>query len=218
VDFALIWNYLPYLLRAGLVTIEISLVSLVFGSLIGLGLTFARISSYRTLQVLVWLYVWLIRGTPLLLQIFVIYYWLPGYGVILPAFVAGVAALSLNAAAYYVDIFRAAILAVPTGQVEAGHAIGMRPWQIMRKIVIPLSIRPALPPYIGQSINLVKNSSLVSVISVQELMYTSQSIYSSTYKVAEILGTAGLIYLLINTVLQGLQTWLEKRLSYYTVR
>jgi polar amino acid transport system permease protein len=218
VDFALVWNYLPYLLRAGLVTIEISLVSLVFGSLIGLGLTFARISSHRPLQVLVWLYVWLIRGTPLLLQIFVIYYWLPGYGVILPAFVAGVTALSLNAAGYYVDIFRAAILAVPTGQVEAGHAIGMRPWQIMRKIVIPLSIRPALPPYIGQSINLVKNSSLVSVISVQELMYTSQSIYSSTYKVAEILGTAGLIYLLINTVLQGLQTWLEKRLSYYTVR
>ena len=217
-DFALVWNYLPYLLRAGLVTIEISVVSLVFGSLIGLGLTFARISSYRSLQVLVWLYVWLIRGTPLLLQIFVIYYWLPGYGVILPAFVAGVTALSLNAAAYYVDIFRAAILAVPTGQVEAGHAIGMRPWQIMRKIVIPLSIRPALPPYIGQSINLVKNSSLVSVISVQELMYTSQSIYSSTYKVAEILGTAGLIYLLINTVLQALQTWLEKRLSYYTVR
>jgi polar amino acid transport system permease protein len=218
VDFALIWNYLPYLLRAGLVTIEISLVSLLCGSLIGLGLTFARISSHRTLQVLVWLYVWLIRGTPLLLQIFVIYYWLPGYGVILPAFVAGVTALSLNAAGYYVDIFRAAILAVPTGQVEAGHAIGMRPWQIMRKIVIPLSIRPALPPYIGQSINLVKNSSLVSVISVQELMYTSQSIYSSTYKVAEILGTAGLIYLLINTVLQALQTWLEKRLSYYTVR
>lgn len=217
-DFALIWNYLPYLLRAALVTVEISFVSLVLGSLIGLGLTLGRISKRRSLQALVWFYVWLIRGTPLLLQIFVIYYWLPGYGVMLPAFAAGVMALSLNSAAYYVDIFRAAILAVPLGQVEAGQAIGMRPWQIMRRIVIPLSVRPALPPYIGQSINLVKNSSLVSVISVQELMYTSQSIYSSTYKVAEILGTAGLIYLLINTVLHGLQTWLERRLSYYTVR
>ena len=217
-DVALIWNYLPYLLRAALVTVEISFVSLLLGSLVGLGLTLGRISRHRSLQVAVWFYVWLVRGTPLLLQIFAIYYWLPGYGVMLPAFAAGVAALSLNAAAYYVDIFRAAVLAVPTGQVEAGQAIGMRPWQIMTRIVIPLSVRPALPPYIGQSINLVKNSSLVSVISVQELMYTSQSIYSSTYKVAEILGTAGLIYLLINTVLQALQTWLERRLSYYTVR
>ncbi len=217
-DFPLIWNYLPYLLHAALVTIGISFVSLVMGSLIGLAFTFMRISRSRPLQIFVWVYVWLIRGTPMLLQIFAIYYWLPTYGIMLPAIVAGVVALSLNSAGYYVDIFRAAITAVPTGQIEAGQAIGMRPWQVMFRIVIPLSVRPALPPYIGQSINLVKNSSLVSVISVQELMFTSQSIYSSTYRVAEILGTAGLIYLAINTVLQVLQTWMEKRLSYYTVR
>jgi polar amino acid transport system permease protein len=218
VDFEAIWNYLPYLLYGGLVTIWVSALSLLFGTVLGLGITFMRVSNTRAVSSTAWVYVWLIRGTPLLLQIFAIYYWLPSSGLMLPAFAAGVLALSINAAAYFVDIFRAAILAVPLGQVEAAKAIGMRPWQIMRRVVLPLSVRPALPPYIGQAINVVKNSSLVSVISVQELMFTSQSIYSSTYKIAEILGTAGLIYLMITTLLAVFQAWFEKRLAYYTVR
>lgn len=218
VDFSIIWHYLPYLLRGAAVTVELSAISLVGGSLLGLAMTFARLSTYAPIRAVVRSYVWVIRGTPLLLQIFVVYYWLPSYGILLPAFVAAVVALALHAAGYYVDIFRAAIQAVPTGQVEAGHAIGLTSWQIMRRIVLPLSIRPALPAYIGQSINIVKNTSLVSVISVQELMYTSQSIYSSTYKVAEILGTASIIYLVINSALEALQNWWERRLSYYTVR
>jgi His/Glu/Gln/Arg/opine family amino acid ABC transporter permease subunit len=217
-DFATVLNYLPYLLYGGLITIVVSVLSLFFGTLIGLAFTFARISENRFFSRGAWLFVWLVRGTPMLLQVFAIYYWLPTVGILLPAFTAGVVALSINAGAYYVDIFRAAILTVPRGQVEAGQAIGMTPWQVMRRIVIPLSLRPALPPYIGQAINVVKNTSLVSVISVQELTATSQAIYSSTYKVAEILGTAGVIYLLITTILAVLQTWLEKRLGYYTVR
>jgi His/Glu/Gln/Arg/opine family amino acid ABC transporter permease subunit len=217
-DFPVIWNYLPYLLHAALITLWISFLSLIFGSLLGLGLALMRVSGNRAASGFAWTYVWFIRGTPMLLQIFAIYYWLPSFGIILPAFAAGILALSINSAGYYVDIFRAGILAVPSGQVEAGYGVGLSPWQVMTRIVLPLSIRPVLPPYIGQSINLVKNSSLVSVISVQELMFTSQSIYSSTYKIAEILGTAGLIYLAINTGLQILQIWLEKRLNYYTVR
>ncbi len=217
-DFPLIWNYLPYLLHAALITIWISFLSLVFGSALGLALALMRVYGNKPASGFVWVYVWLIRGTPMLLQVFAIYYWLPSYGLTLPAFGAGVLALSINAAGYYVDIFRAGILAVPAGQVEAGLGVGLTPWQVLTHIVLPLSVRPALPPYIGQCINLVKNSSLVSVISVQELMFTSQSIYSSTFKVAEILGTAGLIYLAINTLLQLLQSYLEKRLSYYTVR
>ena len=217
-DFEVIWNYLPFLLKAGVMTIWISILSLVFGTILGLLITFLRISDNRVASSGAWLYVWLIRGTPMLLQVFAIYYWLPSAGLLLPAFTAGIVALSINSAAYFVDIFRAAILAVPLGQVEAAKAIGMRPWQIMRRVVLPLSVRPALPPYIGQAINVVKNTSLVSVISVQELMFTSQSIYSSTYKVAEILGTAGLIYLAITTLLALFQAWFEKRLAYYTVR
>ncbi len=217
-DFPLIWNYLPYLLHAALITIWISFLSLIFGSLLGLVLALLRVYGGRPASAGVWTYVWLIRGTPMLLQVFAIYYWLPTYGITLPAFAAGVLALSINSAGYYVDIFRAGIISVPTGQIEAGLGVGLTPLQVVSRIVLPLAVRPVVPPYIGQSINLVKNSSLVSVISVQELMFTSQSIYSSTFKVAEILGTAGLIYLAINTLLQLLQSWLEKRLNYYTVR
>jgi His/Glu/Gln/Arg/opine family amino acid ABC transporter permease subunit len=217
-DLGVIWNYLPFLLRAAGTTLWISCLSLVFGSILGLGLALLRVSPNRAASSFAWTYVWLIRGTPMLLQIFAIYYWLPSLGVMLPAFMAGVVALSINTAGYFVDIFRAGILSVPLGQIEAGYGVGLTPWQVMTRIILPLSIRPALPPYIGQAINLVKNSSLVSVISVQELMFTSQSIYSSTYKIAEILGTAGLLYLAINTLLQILQVYLEKRLSYYSVR
>jgi polar amino acid transport system permease protein len=217
-DFAVILNYFPYLLQGGLITLKVSFLTLVFGSVLGLAIAFMRISQIAFLRKTAWTFVWFVRGTPLLLQVFAIYYWLPSAGILLPAFVAGVTALSIHAAAYFVDIFRAAIIAVPTGQIEAAHAVGMSPWQIMWRITLPLSVRPALPPFIGESINIVKSSSLVSVISVQELMFTSQSIYSSTYKMAEILGSAGLIYLAITTALTVFQGWLEKRLSYYTVR
>jgi His/Glu/Gln/Arg/opine family amino acid ABC transporter permease subunit len=214
VDFAVIWNYLPFLLKAAGTTVWISFLSLIFGSALGLLLAVMRVFGGRTMGWLVWLYVWLIRGTPMLLQVFAIYYWLPSCGIMLPAFTAGIVALSVNAAGYYVDIFRAGILSVPQGQIEAGYAVGLSPWSVMSRIIFPLAVRPALPPYIGQSINLVKNTSLVSVISVQELMFTAQSIYSSTYRVAEILGTAGILYLAINTVLQLLQAWLERRMVY----
>jgi His/Glu/Gln/Arg/opine family amino acid ABC transporter permease subunit len=217
-DFDTVFTYLPFLLAAGGMTLLLSVLSLCFGTLIGLGFTFLRLSPRPWLSRTAWTYVWLVRGTPMLLQVFAIYYWLPSIGILLPPFTAGVVALSINAGAYYVDIFRAAILTVPRGLVEAGEAIGMKPWQVMRRIVLPLALKPALPPYIGQAINAVKNTSLVSVISVQELTATSQSIYSSTYKVAEILGTAGLIYLAITTVLALLQSWMEKRLGHYTAR
>lgn len=217
-DLSVILTYLPYLLYGALITIIVSVLSLFFGTLLGLAFTFLRLSQNRFASGAAWTFVWFFRGTPMLLQVFAVYYWLPTIGILLPAFTAGVLALSINAAAYYVDIFRAAILTVPLGQIEAARAIGMRPWQVQRRIVMPLALRPALPPYIGQAINVVKNTSLVSVISVQELTATSQSIYSSTYKVAEILGTAGLLYLAITTVLAVAQNWLEKRLGYYTVR
>lgn len=217
-DFAVIWNYLPYLLAGAWITLKVSVLTLLFGALMGLGVAFMRLSPVKLVSRLAWGFVWFVRGTPLLLQIFAIYYWLPSAGILLPAFIAGVAALSIHAAAYFTDIFRAAIIAVPRGQIEAAQAVGMTPFQIMWRITLPLSARPALPPFIGESINIVKGSSLVSVISVQELMFTSQSIYSSTYKMAEILGSAGLIYLVITSALTIFQGWLEKRLSYYTVR
>ena len=217
-DLGIVLHYFPFLLRAAWTTVWISCLSLIFGSVLGLVLALMRVSHLKAVSGVAWAYVWLIRGTPMLLQVFVIYYWLPSYGVMLPAFAAGVVALSVNSAGYFVDIFRAGILSVGHGQIEAAYGVGLRPGQVLLRIVLPLALRPALPPYIGQAINLVKNSSLVSVISVKELMFESQSIYSSTYKIAEILGTAGLIYLAINTCLQVFQVWMERRLGYYTVQ
>jgi His/Glu/Gln/Arg/opine family amino acid ABC transporter permease subunit len=212
VDWGLLGTYLPYLLQASGVTVAVSGLALMGGTVLGLACALLRMVESRPLRVLIGAYVWLIRGTPLLLQIFIVYYWLPQFGLRLPAFTAGVIVLAINAGAYYVDIFRAAIETVPRGQVEAALAVGMRPFLATRRIVLPQALRPALPPYIGQSINLVKNSSLVSVISVQELMFTSQSIYSSTYKLGETLGVAGVLYLAMTSVLQLFQVWLERRL------
>jgi polar amino acid transport system permease protein len=217
-DFAVVLHYLPFLLRAALGTIEIALLSLVLGSMLGLLICMMRIGNSRVLSGFAFVYVWIIRGTPLLLQLLAVFYWLPTVGLRLSPYVAGVVTLSVGISAYYSEIFRAAIQAVPAGQSEAGYAVGMAPLQVMRRIVLPLAVRPALPPYVGQSITLVKNTSLVSIISVKELMFTAESLYSSTYKVAEILGTAGLIYLALTTVLQAVQTLLEKRLNYYVVK
>ena len=211
-DWTLLGTYLPYLLRAAAITLAISGLALVGGTVLGLGLTLLRLARSRAARTAIGAYVWLIRGTPLLLQIFAVYYWLPSFGIRLPAFTAGALVLGLNAAAYYVDIFRSAIGTVPPGQSEAARAVGMLPSQIMRRIVLPQALLPALPPYIGQSINLLKNSSLVSVISVQELMFTSQSIYSSTYQLGSSIGVAGILYLAMTSMLQLFQIWLERRL------
>lgn len=217
-DFTVVWTYLPFLLAASVATIHITVLSLAIGTTIGLIVCLMTIGESRILRGIAYFYIWVIRGTPLLLQILLIYYWLPTVGLKLPPYPAGVVTLSIGISAYYSEIFRAAIKAVPLGQSEAALAVGMSRWQVLRRVVLPLAVRPALPPYIGQSITLVKNTSLVSLISVNELMFTADSIYSSTYKVAEILGTAGLIYLALTSVLQIVQVIVERRLGYYSVR
>lgn len=217
-DFNIVIQYLPFLLSGAWGTIQISFFALIFGSLIGLVVCMASLSEVSVFRWLAHIFVWIIRGTPLLLQILLIYYWLPTIGLRFPPYEAGILTLSIGTSAYYAEIFRAAISAVPLGQSEAAYAIGLSRFQVFRRIVLPLAIKPALPPYVGMSITMVKNTSLVSVISVNELMFQADSIYSSTYKVAEILGTAGVLYLMIISVLQAIQLLLEKKLNYYAVR
>lgn len=218
IDWAFIGTYGPHLVRACWITITVSAISLVLATALGLGIALLRMSRNRALAGTGWTFIWLVRGTPLLLQMFAVYYALPAAGVRLGPWESGILALSLNSAAYFAEIFRGAIKAVPLGQAEAAYAVGMVPSQAMRRIVLPLAFKPALPPYIGQSTTLVKNSSLVSVISVPDLMLTAQSIYSSTYKVVEVLVMTGILYLLMTSVLQLAQTVLEKRLNYYSVK
>ncbi len=218
IDWEFVGIYGPHLVKACWITLTISAVSLVLSSVVGLGVALLRISGNRLGAGFAWTYVWIVRGTPLLLQLFAIYYALPAAGIRVGPWEGGIIALSLNASAYFAEIFRGTIRAVPLGQSEAALAVGMMPGQAMWRIVLPQAARPALPPYIGQATTLLKNSSLVSVISVPDLMLTAQGIYSSTYKVVEVMLMTGLLYLAMTSLLQVAQTVLERRLGYYTVK
>lgn len=218
IDWSFVATYGPHLVEACWVTLVVSAASLVLSTVIGLLIAMMRIGPGRLLPAVAWFYVWIVRGTPLLLQLFAIYYALPAAGLRVGPWEGGILALSLNSSAYFAEIFRGAIQAVPAGQREAALAIGMMPRQAMWRIVLPQAARPALPPYIGQATTLLKNSSLVSVIAVPDLMLTAQSIYSSTYRVVEVMVMAGLLYLAMTSLLQIAQSVLERRLGYYTVK
>lgn len=218
IDWSFVATYGPHLVEACWVTLVVSAASLVLSTVIGLLIAMMRIGPGRLLPAVAWFYVWIVRGTPLLLQLFAIYYALPAAGLRVGPWEGGILALSLNSSAYFAEIFRGAIQAVPAGQREAALAIGMMPGQAMWRIVLPQAARPALPPYIGQATTLLKNSSLVSVIAVPDLMLTAQSIYSSTYRVVEVMVMAGLLYLAMTSLLQIAQSVLERRLGYYTVK
>ena len=215
IDWQFVATYGPDLILACKNTLLISVASLVLATLVGLVIALMRMSHRPVLSRIAWVFIWIMRGTPILLQLFAIYYALPGLGIRLNAWEAGILALGLNSAAYFAEIFRGAISSLAKGQSEAGLAIGMLPRQVLTRIILPQAMRPALPPYIGQATTLVKNSSLASIISVPELMLTTQNIYSSTYRVTEVMLMSGLLYLIMTTVLQVIQTIMERKFDFY---
>lgn len=215
-DIETVWTYLPVLLKGALVTIEISVITLVIATIAGLFLALLRISENKFLRTLAATYVWVFRGIPQLLILFFVYYAFPSLGLKLPAFTAAIIGLSITATAYKCEIFRSGIQAIPKGQIESAIAIGMNYGLIMKRIIIPQAIRIVIPPYINNAILMLKNSSLVAVITVADLMLVSQQIYSATYKPVEILGLAGVLYLAMTSVLMIFQIWAEKKVSYYT--
>lgn len=215
-DIETVFTYLPVLLKGAFVTIEISIITLVISTIAGLFLALLRISENKILRLIAASYVWVFRGIPQLLVLFFVYYAFPSIGLKMPAFTAAIIGLSITATAYKCEIFRSGIQAIPKGQIESSIAIGMNYSLIMRRIIIPQAIRIVIPPYINNAILLLKNSSLVAVITVADLMLVSQQIYSATYKPVEILGLAGILYLTMTSILMLFQMWTEKKLSYYT--
>jgi polar amino acid transport system permease protein/cystine transport system permease protein len=209
IDFSQVLPYLPLLLKAALLTILLAVVTQVCGTVFGLALALARESRYRLLSGAAFGYIWVFRGTPVLLHLFFVYYAGPMFGLRLEAFPAAIIALSMSSAAYNAEIIRAGIRAVHRGQIEAAQAVGMTYPHILRHIVLPQAMRIVLPPYVGNFISHTKNTSLASVITVPELMLTAQTIYSSTYRAVEVLTLAGIIYLLITTMLTFAQLKLE---------
>lgn len=217
-DVTIIIDSLPSLLKATLMTILLAAISIIIALVLGFFAAIVRILKVRILNGIATAYVSIIRGTPLLVQIFVIYYGLPQIGISLDPISSGVVALSLNAGAYLSESFRAAILAVDNGQMEASLSMGMTYSQALRRIILPQSLRIAIPTLSNTFIVLIKDTSLVSVITVTELLQMSSLIIAKTFEPLTIYLVAAAIYWILITFFTTILDKLEVRTSKYLVR
>ncbi len=205
----------PLLWAALVFTIPLTLLSFVLGLTLGLITAIARLFGPKPLVAIARFYVWVIRGTPLLVQLFVIFYGLPSIGILLDAFPAALIGFTLNVGAYTSEIIRAVIASVPRGQWEAAYSIGMSWSQAMRRTILPQATRVAVPPLSNTFISLVKDTSLAAAVTVPELFQTAQRIVATTYEPLILYIEAALIYLALSSVLSALQVRLEKRFARY---
>tara|TARA_R110002124_G_scaffold286001_1_gene465621 strand:- start:402 stop:1049 length:648 start_codon:yes stop_codon:yes gene_type:complete len=210
-DIALILRVYPFFLEAAWVTIELSVLTAILGLTCGAFGAAARMSRLAPLRWIGAAYVSLFRGTPALIQIFILYFGGPQIGIQLDSFSAGTIALGVNIGAYMTETIRGAIVSVDRGQTEAARTLGMSRWETMRKVILPQAARMMIRP-LGVNINaLIKGTALVAPISVIELTYTAQRFIGSTYKPFEMFLVAGLLYMVIIYVVgQGIN-WLDRR-------
>lgn len=205
---------IPRLLEGMWVTIKLTLITGLLGLVVGLLLAILRVSRVKLLNWISLIYITLFRGTPLLLQILFIYFALPSlFNITLDSMPAGILALSLNAGAYLAEIFRAGIQSIPKGQMEAGRALGLSYYQVMFRIIIPQTYRRIIPPVVNEFSALTKETSLVSVISLSELLYVTQRIGAKYLRPWEVYFWAALGYLIVVLVLSFTASRLEKRLE-----
>ncbi len=212
-----IMGYMPALLEGALNTVLLTIISVCFGAVLGLFLALGRLSKNKMVDKVCWTYIWLFRGTPLLMQLFFIYYALPliHKSLTLPGqWMPALLALSLNSAAYLAEIIRAAIQSIDKGQMEAAKALGMSYGQAMRRIIVPQSYRRLIPPVGNELIALLKDSSLVSIIGMTELMKVTTQV-SARESNAVIYIPAMVLYLIMTTVFTYIFEKLEKKYSVY---
>lgn len=203
----------PLLLEGLAVTVILGVSSFVLGSLLGLALALARLSSVVILKAVALAYVSVFRGTPMLVQILLIYFGLPQVGIVLDPVPSAIIALSLNVASYQSENFRSGILGVDRGQREAALSIGMTYWQVLRRIIFPQALRIAAPTISNRFIAIMKDTSLASVVTVVELTRVAERIGSSTFRYMEMFVIIAIIYWLLNGVLLVGQNALERRLE-----
>ena len=210
-DFGLIFRVYPYFLEAAWVTVQLSVFSIILGLTVGALIAAAKLSRSRLLRIAGSVYVSIFRGTPALIQLFILYFGGPQIGINLDAFEAGIIGLGLNIAAYMAETMRGAIIAVDKGQNEASRTIGMSRLQTMRKVILPQAARLMIKP-LGVNINAqIKGTALVSAISVVELTYTAQRYIGSTYKPFEMFLLAGVIYMVLIYVTGLGINWLDRK-------
>ena len=208
----LINSFWQILLPGLKITIPLTLISFAFSLVLALLTAMVQVVDVKGLKQLARLYVWVIRGTPLLVQLYVIFYGLPGLGITLDAFPSAVVVFSVNTGAYASETIRAAIEAVPAGQLEAGYCVGLSYTQTMMRIILPQALRIAFPPLSNSLIGLVKDTSLAANISVMEMFMLAQRIAARTYEPFALYCEVGIIYLIFCTALTRLQSVWEQKL------
>ncbi len=204
----------PQLLEKGLtVTLPLTAIAFSLGLVIAIITALVQYANIRGLRQIARFYIWVIRGTPLLVQLYVLFYALPQIGIVLDPFPTAIIALSLNEGAYCAETMRAALEAVPYGQIEAGYCVGLSYLQIIFRIVLPQALRTAFPPLSNSLISMVKDTSLVASITVAEMLNAAKRIMSRKHETLALYIEVAIIYLLFCTVLTFLQRWGERKLN-----
>lgn len=193
--------YVPGFLGASWLVLVLSILAILVSWACGVLAALAKASPYKAVRQASAFYIWFIRGTPTLIQIFIVYFGFPQIGMRLSPFVAGVLALGFNGGAYIAEIVRAGLSAVPRGQMESAQALGMSHFHMMTRIIMPQVFRVILPPVTNEAITMVKNTSLLSTITVVELTLYSQTIIATTFRPFEFYIATALIYLAMTTML-----------------
>ena len=211
-DFLSLWaDSLPQLLLATVkVTIPLSIIAFVLALVVAVLATAMRLSGIRPLQWISRFYVWLFRGTPILVQLFIIFYGLPATGITLSAWTSAILAFTLNTGAYAAETLRASVQSIPRGQLEAARTLNYTDWQTVRHVVAPQALRIALPPLGNDLIDLVKGTSLVMVITLADVFQVGRQIAATNFQPLALYAEVAVIYLAIFTVLSLLQSRLER--------
>ncbi len=196
-------------------TIPLTLISFFFSLIIAIFTALVQYSRIKVLKDFARFYIWIARGTPVLVQLYVVFYGLPKLGIMIEPFPAAILVFSLNEGAYSAETMRAALESVPIGQIEAGYCIGMNYFQVMTKIVLPQAFRTAFPPLSNSLIAMVKETSLAANITVTEMFMATQRIVARTYEPLALYIEVALIYLLISTLLTKFQRFGEKKLNVF---
>jgi polar amino acid transport system permease protein len=204
---------LPFLLQGALIALEISVLAMAGGLVLGLGLALMRLSNFAPIRMFAWTYIWFVRGTPQLLQLVFIYDALPSFGITLDTFTTAVLGFALNEAAFSAEILRGGILSVNRNQAIAAASLGMSPFLTMRRIILPQAMRAILPGMANDTISMIKGTSIASVIFVNELTFRAQQIVGQNFKFFTVFAAAGLIYLVLTSAVSAVQALLEHRFS-----
>lgn len=212
----LITSFTKILIPGLKVTIPLTVCSFALSILLALLLAIVQVANIKILKQIAQIYIWIFRGTPLLVQLFIIFFGLPSMGIMFDAFPAAVVAFGCNLAAYNSETIRAAILAVPEGQTEAAYLIGLNYPQILVRVILPQAFPIAFPSLFNNLISLLKDTSLASSITVVELFTTAQQIASRTFEPFALYCEAAVIYLIFCTILTWVQRVIEKRLKWET--